>query len=146
MKRGRNEHHAPQHHHAPTHHQPINQDCSNCGQIGHPWFTSPRIICDGCNQCGHIYTVGRGYHHQGHPAHRTAITHMADDHRALDTPHTDVMTEEVGADSTLGYTRDRSTSHSRHPSADRHASRDRNTGRRHMPDRHRTQSCSPHRQ
>ena len=55
MKRGRNEHHAPEHHHAPTHHQPINQDCSNCGQIGHPWFTCSCIICDGCNQHGHIY-------------------------------------------------------------------------------------------
>ena len=51
-------------------------------------------------------TVGRGYHHQGHPAHRTAITHVADDHHALNTPHTDVMTEEVGADPTLGYTRE----------------------------------------
>ena len=55
MKRGHNEHHAPEHHHAPTHHQPINQDCSNCGQLGYPWFTCPCIICDGCNQCGHIY-------------------------------------------------------------------------------------------
>ena len=35
MKRGPNDHHMP------------NQDCSNCGQLGHPWFT--------CNQCGHIY-------------------------------------------------------------------------------------------
>ena len=33
MKRGCNKHHTPEHHHAPTHHQPINQDCSNCGQI-----------------------------------------------------------------------------------------------------------------
>ena len=33
MKRGCNEHHAPEHHHTLTHHQPINQDCSNCGQI-----------------------------------------------------------------------------------------------------------------
>ena len=49
MKRGPNEHHTPNHHHT------INQDCSNCGQLGHPWFTCPRIICDGCNQCGHIY-------------------------------------------------------------------------------------------
>ena len=32
-----------------------NQDCSNCGQLGHPWFTYSHIICDGCNQCGHIY-------------------------------------------------------------------------------------------
>ena len=51
-------------------------------------------------------TVGRGYHHQGHPAHRTAITHAADDHRTLDTPHTDVMREEVGANPMLGYTRE----------------------------------------
>ena len=43
MKRGPNDHHMP------------NQDCSNCGQLGHPWFTCPRIICDRCNQCGHIY-------------------------------------------------------------------------------------------
>ena len=51
-------------------------------------------------------TVGRGYHRQGHPAHRTTITHEADVHRALDTPRADVMTEEVGADPTLGYTRE----------------------------------------
>ena len=50
-------------------------------------------------------TVGRGYHHQGHPAHQTTITHEADAHRALDTPWVNVMTEEVGADPTLGYTR-----------------------------------------
>ena len=49
MKRGPNNHHTPNHHHT------SNQDCSNCGQIGHPWFTCPRIICDGCNQRGHIY-------------------------------------------------------------------------------------------
>ena len=55
MKRGCNEHHALEHHHAQNHHQPINQDCSNCGQLGHPWFTCPHIICDGCNQRGHIY-------------------------------------------------------------------------------------------
>ena len=51
-------------------------------------------------------TVGRGYHRQGHPAHRTTITHEADVHRTLDTPWADVMTEEVGADPTLGYTRE----------------------------------------
>ena len=39
----------------PTNHHTPHQDCSNCGQLGHPWFTCPRIICDGCNQCGHIY-------------------------------------------------------------------------------------------
>ena len=49
MKRGPNNHHTPNHHHT------INQDCSNCGQLGHPWFTCPHIICDGCNQHGHIY-------------------------------------------------------------------------------------------
>ena len=43
MKRGPNNHHMP------------NQDCSNCGQLGHPWFTCLHIICDRCNQCGHIY-------------------------------------------------------------------------------------------
>ena len=41
MKRGPTDHHMP--------------NCSNCGQLGHPWFTCPRIICDGCNQRGHIY-------------------------------------------------------------------------------------------
>ena len=51
-------------------------------------------------------TVGIGYHHQGHPAQRTTITHEADVHRALDNPWVDVMTEEVGADPTLGYTRE----------------------------------------
>ena len=43
MKRGSTYHHTP------------SQDCLNCGQLGHPWFTCPHIICDGCNQCGHIY-------------------------------------------------------------------------------------------
>ena len=43
MKRGPTDHHMP------------NQDCSNCGQLGHPWFTCPHIICDECNQCRHIY-------------------------------------------------------------------------------------------
>ena len=43
MKRGSTDHHTP------------SKDCSNCGQTGHPWFTCPRIICDGCNQHGHIY-------------------------------------------------------------------------------------------
>ena len=51
-------------------------------------------------------TVGIGYHHQGHPAHWTTITHVADDHRALNTPRVDVMTEEARADPTLGYTRE----------------------------------------
>ena len=51
-------------------------------------------------------TVGRGYHHQGHPAHQTTIIHEADVRHALDTRHTDVMTEEVRADPTLGCTRE----------------------------------------
>ena len=44
------------------------------------------------------------------------------------------------------HPRDRSMSHSRHPSADRHVSRDRNPRQRHTPDRSRAQSRSPHRQ
>ena len=51
-------------------------------------------------------TVGRGYHHQGHPAHQTTITHKADIHRTLDTQQIDGMIEEVGADPMLGYTRE----------------------------------------
>ena len=51
-------------------------------------------------------TVGRGYHHQGHPAHQITIIHEADIHRALDTQHTDVMTEEVRADPMLECTRE----------------------------------------
>ena len=42
MKRGSTDHHTP------------SQDCSNCGQLGHPWFTCPHIVCHGCNQYGHI--------------------------------------------------------------------------------------------
>ena len=42
MKRGSTDHHTP------------SQDCSNCGQLGHPWFTCPCIICHGCNQYSHI--------------------------------------------------------------------------------------------
>ena len=42
MKRGSTDHPSP------------SQDCSNCGQLGHPWFTCPHIVCHGCNQYGHI--------------------------------------------------------------------------------------------
>ena len=42
MKRGSTDHHTP------------SQDCSNCGQLGHPWFTCPHIVCHGCNQYSHI--------------------------------------------------------------------------------------------
>ena len=51
-------------------------------------------------------TVGIGYHHQGHPVHQTTIIHVADDHRALDTPRVDMMTGEAEADPMLGYTRE----------------------------------------
>ena len=148
MKRGRNEHHAPEHHHALTHHQPINQDCSNCGQLGHPWFTCPCIICDGCNQCGHIYRhcwerippSGTSSPPDNHnprgrcPSCPQYPAHRHDDRRSQSRSNVRM------------HQRNRSTSHSRHPSTDRHASRDRNTGQRHTPDHHRTQSRSSHRQ
>ena len=51
-------------------------------------------------------TVGIGYHRQGHPAHQRAITTTGDDHRTPNTPQIDMMTEEAGADPTLGYTRE----------------------------------------
>ena len=101
MKRGPNEHQAPNHHHT------INQDCSNCGQLGQPWFTCPRIICDGCNQHGHIYRhCWDRIPLQGHPAHQRAITTTGDDHCTPDTPQVDVMTGETRADPMLGYTRE----------------------------------------
>ena len=124
MKRGRNEHHAPEHHHAPTHHQPINQDCSNCEQIGHSWFTCPRIICDGCNQHGHIYrhcwerippsgtsSPPDNHHSRGRrPLHPRYPANRRDNRRSRSRSNVRI------------HQRDRSTSHSRHPS------RDRNTG------------------
>ena len=51
-------------------------------------------------------TVGMGYHHQGHPAHQTTITHKVDVHRTLNTLQINMMTEEARADPTLGYTRE----------------------------------------
>ena len=42
MKRGSTNHHTP------------SQDCSNCGQLGHPRFTCPCIVCHGCNQYSHV--------------------------------------------------------------------------------------------
>ena len=90
-------------------------------------------------------TVGIEYHLQGHPAHWRTITPVADNHHALNTPQVNVMTEEAEADPTLGYTRETEvqvTQDTQH----RHASRDRNTEWRNTPDRHRTQSHSPHRQ
>ena len=142
MKRGPNKHQSPNHHHT------INQDCSNCGQLGHPWFTCPRIICDGCNQRGHIYrhcwdripplgtsSPPESHHNHGRqPSRPQHPTSQRDDRRSRSRSNVRI------------HQRDRSTSHSRHPSTDRHTSRDRNTGWRHTPDHHRTQSRSPHRQ
>ena len=142
MKRGPNEHHAPNHPHT------INQDCSNCGQLGHPWFTCPRIICDGCNQRGHIYihcwdkippsgTASPPENHHNHRRWPSCPRHPVsrrDDRRSRSRFNVRL------------HQRDRSTSHSRHPSTDRHTSRDKNTGWRHTPDRNQAQSHSPHRQ
>ena len=92
MKRGPNDHHMP------------DQDCSNCGQLGHPWFTCPCIICDGCNQRGHIYRhCWDRIPLSEQLAHLRTITTTEDDHHTLDTPQTDVMTGEA-ADPMLGYT------------------------------------------
>ena len=61
---------------------------------------------DATNMVTSTDTVGIGYHRHGHPAHQRTITPVADNHRALDTPQVDVMTEEAGADPTLGYNRE----------------------------------------
>ena len=148
MKREPNEHHTPNHHHAPIHHQTMNQDCSNCGQLGHPWLTCPHIICSGCNQHGNIYrhcwdrippsgtsSPPENHHSCGRqPSRPQHPTSRCDDRRSQSRSNVRI------------HQRDRSTSCSRHPSADRHTRRDRKTGWRHMPDHHRTQSHSPHRQ
>ena len=76
MKREPNDHHMP------------NQDCSNCGKLGHPWFTCPRKIyaMDATNVVTSTDTVGIGYHCQEQLAHPKTITAMEDNHHALDTP------------------------------------------------------------
>ena len=136
MKRGPTDHHTP------------NQDCSNCGQLGHPWFTCVHIICDGCNQCGHIYrycwdriplsgTASPPESHHNHrrqPSHPQYPGNRCDDRRSHSRSNVRL------------HPRDRSASRSRHPSTDRHTSRDRNPRQRHMLDRNRAQSRSPHRQ
>ena len=140
MKRGPNDHHISNHNHT------INQDCSNCGQLGHPWFTCLRIICDGCNQCGHIYrhcwdriplsgTASLPENHHNHGRRPSRPWHHASRRDDRSQSRSNVRLHQ----------RDRSTSCSRHPSTDRHNSRDRNTGWRHMPDHIRAQSQSPHR-
>ena len=135
MKRGPNDHQMP------------NQDCSNCGQLGHPWFTCPCIICDGCNQRGHIYrhcwdrippsgTASPPENHHNHGRRPSCHRYPAsrrDDRRSRSRSNVKL------------HQRDRSASRSRHSSTDRHSSRDRNPGWRHTPDHNQTQSQSPHR-
>ena len=130
MKRGPIDHHTP------------NQDCSNCGQLGHPWFTCPRIICDRCNQRGHIYRhcwdrippLGTASPPESHlnrerrPSRPQYPIHRRDDRRSHSRSNVRL------------HPRHQSASRSRHPSADRHTSRDRNPGQRHTPDRNRAQS------
>ena len=136
MKRGSTNHHTP------------SQDCSNCGQSGHPWFTCPRIICDGCNQHGHIYRhcwdrippSGMVSPPKGQHNNRKQLSHpqysgnRCDDRRSHSRSNV------------RPHPRDRSASRSRHPSADRHTSRDRNPRWRHTPNSSQAQSRSPHRQ
>ena len=130
MKRGSTNHHMP------------SQDCSNCGQLGHPWFAYPHIMCNGCNQYGHIYrhcwdrippsgTVSqpKGQHNNGKgQSHPQYSGNRRDDRRSHSRSNI------------RPHPRDRSASHSRHPSADRHVSRDRNPRRRHTPNRNQAQS------
>ena len=94
MKRGSTDRHTP------------SQDCSNCGQLGHSWFTCPHIICDGCNQHGHIYNiVGIEYHLQEQLVHPKAVI-TENDYHAPNTPEIDVMTQEAVADLMLGLTQE----------------------------------------
>ena len=88
MKRGTNDHHTP------------NQDCSNCGQLGHPLFTCLRIICDGCNQCGHTYR------HCWDRIPPSGTASPPKNHHTLNTPQINMMTGEATADPMLGYTRE----------------------------------------
>ena len=91
----------------PTNHHTPNQDCSNCGQLGHPWFTCPGIICDGCNQCGHIYRhCWDRIPLSGQLVHPKAIIIMEDDYHTRDTLEIDVMTGEATADLMLGCTQE----------------------------------------
>ena len=134
MKRGSTDHHTP------------NQNCSNCRQLGHPWFTCPCIVCHGCNQYSHILrhcwdrippsgTVSppEGWHNNGK---RLSCPQYLGNGRDDRRSRSNIRPRP----------RDRSGSHSRHPSTDRHASRDRNPRRRHTPNSNRAQSQSPHRQ
>ena len=136
MKRGSTDHHT------------TSQDCSNCGQLGHPWFTCPRIVCHGCNQYSHILrhcwdrippsgTVSppEGWHNNRKRLSCPQYSGNRHDDR-----------RSHSRSNIRPHPRDRSVSHSRHPNTDRHTSRDRNPRQRHMPDSNRAQSRSPHRQ
>ena len=99
MKRGSTDHHTP------------SQDCSNCEQTGHPWFTCPHIICDGCNQrATSTDIVGIEYHLQEQLAHLKAGITMENDYHAPNTLEIDVMTEEAIADLILGLIQETSQS------------------------------------
>ena len=91
----------------PTNHHMPNQNSLNCGQLGHPWFTCPCIICNGCNQCGHIYRhCWDRIPPSGTASPPEPIITMEDDHHALDTPEINMMTGEATADPTLGCTQE----------------------------------------
>ena len=86
-------------------------------------------------------TAGIGYYCQEQPAHPRAITTTGDDHCAPNTLQVDAMTGEARADPMLGYTRETEVKVTQDTPAQ--------TGTlagTEMPDHHRTQSRSPHRQ
>ena len=136
MRRGSTNHHTP------------SQKCSNCGQSGHPWFTCPHIICDACNQCGHIYRhcwdrippSGTVSPPKGRHNNRRRLSHPRYSRNRCDDRRS------CSRSNIRPHPRDRSVSCSRHHSTDRHVSRDRNSKQRHTPDCSQTQSRSPHRQ
>ena len=82
-----------------TDHHTSSQDCSNCGQLGHPWFTCPRIICNGCNQCDHIY---RHCWDRIPPSGTVSPPKSHHNYHTPNTPEIDTMTEEAAADLMLG--------------------------------------------
>ena len=92
IKRGSTDHHTP------------NQDCSNCGQLGHPWFACPHTssAMDATNVVTFTDIVGIGYHLQGQLVHPKAVITTEDNHHAPDTPEIDTMTEEAVAGLMLG--------------------------------------------
>ena len=101
---------------------------------------------DATNMVTSTDTVGIGYHHQGHPAHQRTITPVADNRRTLDTPQVDAMTGEAEADPMLGYTRETEVQVAQDTPVQTDMPAGTETQDGDMPDRHRTQSRSPHRQ